>query len=355
MPSCRSSSAHEAEPFIIITALLRSQTKAPLILFILALGLIFRFDLVFAAQRSRVSAGARGRNMAVAGRVAEVWGLWDEAVSDAVFGMFEAVFGEDIRGKPCPHTIDLPTVRTPTVLVTWALLYVLNVSWGFFAVGPTEKQKNAPSSSPLMKKVVNVHNLFLIGLSTYMFGSACYHAYLNNYKFWGQPYNADEKGMAYAVWIFYMSKLYEYNDTYIMLLKGNLRQVSFLHCYHHLSISLIWWAITYSSPGGDAWYSMALNSLIHMFMYTYYYLASISSGDAKFRKKYLWWGKYMTSAQMFQFATMMAQGIYCLMYSEYPRWLCKLISWYMGTLLILFAHFFKNKYSSGQKPKQKTK
>ena len=37
----------------------------------------------------------------------------------------------------------------------------------------------------------------------------------------------------------------------IMLLKGNAKQVSFLHVYHHVSISCIWWAIAYAAPGGD--------------------------------------------------------------------------------------------------------
>ena len=36
-----------------------------------------------------------------------------------------------------------------------------------------------------------------------------------------------------------------------MLLKGNVKQVSFLHVYHHVSISCIWWAIAYAAPGGD--------------------------------------------------------------------------------------------------------
>jgi hypothetical protein len=36
-----------------------------------------------------------------------------------------------------------------------------------------------------------------------------------------------------------------------MLMKGNLNQVSFLHVYHHVSISCIWWVIAYAAPGGD--------------------------------------------------------------------------------------------------------
>ena len=220
------------------------------------------------------------------------------------------------------------------------------------ALTPVDSQKPTPT---WLKAVMNFHNVFLICLSSFMFLNVCYQAYVNKYSFWAQAYDVKETGMAYAIYIFYISKLYEYNDTYIMLLKGNLNQVSFLHCYHHLSISIIWWAIAYSAPGGDAWYSAALNSLIHVFMYAYYYLASVSA-DPKFRKRYLWWGKYMTSAQMLQFVSMLAQGVYCVLYSEYPAWLSKLIVGYMITLLMLFGNFFINKYLKGSKGrKQKTK
>ena len=128
---------------------------------------------------------------------------------------------------------------------------------------------------------MNFHNVFLILLSSCMFANSCYQAYANNYSFWAQAYDVKEVGMARGIYIFYISKLYEYFDTYIMLLKGNLNQVSFLHVYHHLSISMIWWAIAYSAPGGDAWYSAALNSLVHVAMYTYYFLASISGSPGE--------------------------------------------------------------------------
>ena len=74
-----------------------------------------------------------------------------------------------------------------------------------------------------------------------------------------------------------------------MIARGNLRQVSFLHVYHHVSISLFWWAIAYCAPGGEAWYSLALNSLVHVLMYSYYLLASIGGADAAFKRRWLWW------------------------------------------------------------------
>ena len=35
-----------------------------------------------------------------------------------------------------------------------------------------------------------------------------------------------------------------------------------LHVYHHATISFIWWMITYTAPGGDAYFSAALNSFV---------------------------------------------------------------------------------------------
>jgi elongation of very long chain fatty acids protein 4 len=54
--------------------------------------------------------------------------------------------------------------------------------------------------------------------------SIAYHAVQSGYKLWGVPYNAAEKDMASLIYIFYVSKIYEFMDTFIMLLKGNVQQ-----------------------------------------------------------------------------------------------------------------------------------
>ena len=56
-----------------------------------------------------------------------------------------------------------------------------------------------------------------------------------------------------------------------------------LHVYHHASISFIWWMITHTAPGGDAYFSAALNSFVHVLMYTYYLLAILLGKDPKAR------------------------------------------------------------------------
>ena len=68
-----------------------------------------------------------------------------------------------------------------------------------------------------------------------------------------------------------------------------------------------------------AYYTCALNSFVHILMYTYYLLALLIGKDPKKRAKYLWWGKYMTLLQMGQFVSMMVQAIYCYLFiADFP-------------------------------------
>lgn len=69
------------------------------------------------------------------------WSKWDGIVSDTVFGVIQTAFGVDIRTTPCPHTVDLPAVRTPTILVTWAIVYLFVVGVGLFTITPADKTK----------------------------------------------------------------------------------------------------------------------------------------------------------------------------------------------------------------------
>ena len=45
----------------------------------------------------------------------------------------------------------------------------------------------------------------------------------NKYHLWGNEYKQSEVEMAKYIYIFYISKIYEFVDTFIMLLKGNIK------------------------------------------------------------------------------------------------------------------------------------
>jgi len=146
-----------------------------------------------------------------------------------------------------------------------------------------------------------------------------------------------------------VSKIPEFVDTVIMVLKKNFHQITFLHVYHHGSIFAIWWLVTYLAPNGEAYYSAALNSFIHVVMYGYYLLSGLGVKQVSFVKKYI------TMMQMTQFVTMMIQASYDIWkgvfasyeglqkgQKPYPLGLSVLLWVYMVSMLALFYNFFKN-------------
>lgn len=83
-------------------------------------------------------------------------------------------------------------------------------------------------------------------------------------------------------------------------------------------------------------------------MYTYYFTAAALGKDERKKRRYLWWGRYLTQFQMFQFVTMMLQGSYCwLVDKRYPVFMSKLLVGYMATLLALFFDFYRRKHLKG--------
>jgi elongation of very long chain fatty acids protein 4 len=137
-----------------------------------------------------------------------------------------------------------------------------------------------------------------------------------------------------VIWVFYVSKVIEFGDTWIMVLKKNNHQVSFLHLYHHATIFPIWWWITFQFPGGDSYFSCAQNSFIHVVMYTYYLVRSFGI-NVPTAMKFL-----VTKGQMFQFLMNLFQATYVIVFdTDYPRAPAYLLLVYMCTLLLLFNNF----------------
>jgi fatty acid elongase 3 len=89
---------------------------------------------------------------------------------------------------------------------------------------------------------------------------------------------------------YYLSKFYELLDTVILVLKK--KNLIFLHVYHHaimLYISWIWIAGNYTT----AWWGVMTNTLVHVFMYYYYFVSTMGYSP--------WWKRYITSGQIVQF------------------------------------------------------
>ncbi|CUG87994.1 long chain polyunsaturated fatty acid elongation enzyme-like protein, putative [Bodo saltans] len=200
-----------------------------------------------------------------------------------------------------------------------------------------------------------VHNCFLFLLSWYMCASIGLTAIAAGYTLWNNAAGVDGEHdwrMAKLIWLFYVSKLPEFVDTFLMMLKQNYRQISFLHLYHHSTIFVIWFIVTNKAPGGEAYWSAMANSGVHVVMYGYYFGTMLfESGPIRnFLNAFKF---FITKGQMTQFALNCVQSAYDLnvpVKPNYPTELIHLLFWYMLTLLALFGNFLIKNKNSGKNP-----
>jgi len=141
-------------------------------------------------------------------------------------------------------------------------------------------------------------------------------------------------------YIFFLSKFYEFIDTYILILRK--KPVSFLHCFHHFITAFLCWLGLYDQLAIQ-WTVISLNGTVHVFMY-YYYLAVSFNTD-------VWWKKYLTTMQITQFCIDLV-ALIPFFYNELVlgidcsgRW--QVLAFSHGILLsflILFINFYMKTY-----------
>ena len=88
---------------------------------------------------------------------------------------------------------------------------------------------------------------------------------------------------------------------------------------------------------------------VHVFMYSYYFLASLGPQ----MQKYLWWKKYLTTFQMIQFVIVFVRSIiviFGIVECGYPRY----FSLFSASITFLFFGMFMNFYRENYS-KKKTK
>eukprot|EP01080_Neovahlkampfia_damariscottae_P002749 gene2749-4157_t len=148
--------------------------------------------------------------------------------------------------------------------------------------------------------------------------------------------------LSFWAYIFALSKYFELFDTLWLILNG--KSVPFLHWWHHITVLLFTW---YSGVWflSIAFIFAIMNSFIHSFMYTYYFLMSIKIKPS--------WAKLLTIGQI----TQMIIGIsviswfFVKVYSKGEKCHCdrtdylaiSCIAMY-GSYLILFVRFYIQRY-----------
>mmetsp|Transcript_6294 Transcript_6294/g.11287 ORF Transcript_6294/g.11287 Transcript_6294/m.11287 type:complete len:353 (+) Transcript_6294:386-1444(+) len=211
--------------------------------------------------------------------------------------------------------------------------------------------------------IYNVAQVFLNGWMVYAMVDAVLnrgHPFIGSRSLSGVAINS---GASYAVWVHYCDKYLEFFDTYFMILRGKMDQVSFLHIYHHTTIAWAWWIAMSYSPGGDIYFGALLNSIIHVLMYSYYALALMKVSCP--------WKRFLTQAQLLQFTSVVIYTIATayLHYYHVPHeaiegeqpslgtycFCCVVQVFEMVSLFVLFSLFYKRKYSKKNKGDKNSK
>lgn len=151
-----------------------------------------------------------------------------------------------------------------------------------------------------------------------------------------------EAGLGTWSTIFYISKFWEFADTWILVVKG--KKPSFLQVYHHSGIVLsMWGGVVTQAP----WLSIVvlLNSVIHTVMYIYFFIKTVAP---TFEMKA---ARYLTLAQIAQFFTGIFSSLYIQVMGDRcvtlaSRFVLALLQMYGVGLIVLFQAFSSRKYKS---------
>lgn len=145
--------------------------------------------------------------------------------------------------------------------------------------------------------------------------------------------------LAHVFWVFYIQKFWEFADTWFFILRRSFRQVTFLHLFHHSSITVVVGFIIPYDFCGDMYLPILLNAFVHVLMYSHYLVTAIGIKS--------WWRQYLTSVQLAQFVLISVQSCISLRRGQgcgAPDWAKLLMVAYMFSMLLLFGNFFVRRY-----------
>lgn len=238
-------------------------------------------------------------------------------------------------------------ITEPSAAITITLAYIL-----FVVIGSALMKLGVPAME--LYTIKFIYNFSQIFLCAYMTIEAVMIAHRNNYGIICNDYIQDDPPMANLLWLFYVSKMWDFWDTFFIVTGKKWRQLSFLHVYHHVTVFLCYWINVNTQYDGEVYLSIVLNGFIHTVMYTYYLICMHTKVPETGKSLPIWWKSSLTLMQMTQFVTMTSQASSLLLTG------CKEISpriyiiyfVYTISLLLLFAHFFITSYMKKSKKKE---
>lgn len=188
-------------------------------------------------------------------------------------------------------------------MLTILAIYLLFVT----RLGPALMKNRAPMR---LRGPMLAYNVVMVTVNVYFFG-LCLTSIDGGRRFLQFDYTTYggasgpqvAREVTYGYWC-YLSRWADLLDTVFFVLRKKDSHVTFLHLYHHTMVPVLGWLAMKMAPMAAVLaLFLTFNTGIHAAMYGYYALALFPR-----LRPYLWWKRWITVAQLIQFAT-------CFLYS----------------------------------------
>jgi len=193
-----------------------------------------------------------------------------------------------------------------------------------------------------------VYNALMVILSSYIVIQALRGGWWNDYSFTCQPVDFSDsykaRLMMHVSYVFFISKFIEMTDSFCFVARKKFSHLSVLHVFHHGTVAMSTYPGVRWVPGGHSTFWGLLNSIVHVFMYSYYFTAALGPQYSK----YVWWKQHITKIQMIQFIMIFIHEFQLFYKNEcdYPMGISYFIACQAVVFFILFANFYIKSYLS---------
>ncbi|XP_017047179.1 elongation of very long chain fatty acids protein 7-like [Drosophila ficusphila] len=255
---------------------------------------------------------------------------------------------EASKSASLPAVVQISEVYTePYCMITILSLYLYFVT----KAGPQFMEVRKAYE---LKWLILAHNLFQVVSCVYVIKEILFITDNSILYFWkcrdiGSSPEHVRRYYSLAFFIFWL-KLSELLETVIFVLRKKQNQVSKLHVFHHLStVTLIYMLINHNGNGDAAYFSVFLNSIVHVFMYSYYFLAAVA--DKKLVQALWPVKKSITVMQMTQFALILVQLVCQIVLCTTPLYHTIYFTAVIVGMFYGFFDFYNSAYQVSQRCK----
>lgn len=238
-----------------------------------------------------------------------------------------------------PRVANLFLMSTPWPLVTICISYLAFVK----LIGPWLMKHRDPLE---LFWFLRIYNSMMIVINLISFLAACYLLNFGLDTFGCRIVDTTKRDLKSMLTIYYgymflFTRLLEFVDTFCFILRKKYRQVSAFHVFHHFSVPIAVWYFLKFAAGGHVGLFPLLNSLVHTFMYSYYFLATFD-----WAKPYLKWKKHLTQMQIVQFIILIAHSSQSLFLNDckFPKVFLYVIIGFSVIFIYLFISFYLETY-----------